>query len=78
MLSTFSPNRVPVGTQVTITGTGLADTIRVTFNGVKASFTVNSAGTQISTTVPSGATSGKLTITTTGISVAFSAPFLVD
>jgi uncharacterized repeat protein (TIGR03803 family) len=79
VLSTFSPSRGPVGTQVTITGAGLADTSAVTFNGVKAAFTVNLDGTQITATVPSGATSGKLVIKTPGSLITFPdyMPFIV-
>ena len=44
---------VMVGTLVTITGTGLTQETKVTFNAVSASFTVNS-DTQITATVPAG------------------------
>jgi hypothetical protein len=61
----FSPPSGPVGTPVTITGTGLTQTTQVTFNGTVASFTVNS-DTQVTANVPTGATTGKIAITTPG------------
>jgi hypothetical protein len=62
----FKPTSGPVGTQVTITGTGLTGTSKVTFGGVKATaFTVNS-GTEIKATAPTGAKTGKVTITMAG------------
>jgi hypothetical protein len=65
-LQTFKPPSGPVGTAVTITGTGLTQTTAVTFGGVKAtSFKVN-ADTQVTATVPSGAKSGKISVTTNG------------
>jgi large repetitive protein len=66
-ISSFSPSSGPVGTSVTINGTGLSGTTAVKFGGVAAtSFSVNPSGTQISTTVPSGAVTGKITVTTPG------------
>jgi hypothetical protein len=54
-ISSFSPTSGPVGTTVTITGSGFTGTTRVLFGVVKAtSFTVNS-DTSITTTVPVGA-----------------------
>ncbi len=61
----FLPLTGPVGTSVTITGTGFQDSSPATsvkFNGTAASFTIDS-GTQITATVPVGATSGKITVT---------------
>ena len=65
VLSSFNPTSGPVGTQVTISGTGFIGATSVTFGGVKATFTVNSA-TTITATVPSGAVSGKIKITAPG------------
>ncbi|MFI9366707.1 IPT/TIG domain-containing protein [Kitasatospora sp. NPDC053057] len=52
-----SPNAGPTagGTQVTITGTGLASTDQVTFNGIRAPFEVVSDTTLTATAPPSGA-----------------------
>ena len=55
-----------VGTRVTILGNNLKGSTSVTFNGTSATFTVNSTGTAITTTVPSGATTGFVTVTTSG------------
>jgi uncharacterized repeat protein (TIGR03803 family) len=64
VVSGFTPTSGPVGTQVTITGTGFLGATQVTFNGTKAaSITVNGA-TSITATVPTGATSGRLTVKT--------------
>jgi hypothetical protein len=66
-ISSFSPSSGPVGTSVTINGTGLTGATAVKFGGVAASsFSVNPSGTQITATVPSGAVTGKITVTTAG------------
>src|SRR5258708_1402266 len=66
IVSSVTPTSGPVGTQVTITGSGLTGATKVTFGGVKAtSYTVNS-GTTIAVTVPAGAISGKVAVTTGG------------
>ena len=62
----FSPPSGPVGTVVTITGTGLLQTSEVAFGGKLATqFTVNS-DTQITATVPTGAKTGKIAVETPG------------
>jgi uncharacterized repeat protein (TIGR03803 family) len=72
----FAPPSGPVGTPVVITGTGLTQASKVTFNGTSATFTVNS-DTQITATVPTGATTGKIGVTTTGGSAASATSFTV-
>lgn len=64
-LTSFSPASGPAGTQVKITGSSLTQTTKVTFGGVKATFTVDS-GTLVTATVPASAKTGKITITTLG------------
>ena len=64
-ITNFTPTSGPVGTKVTITGSGFIGATKVTFGGVKASYTVNS-GTQITATVPTGAITGKIAVTTPG------------
>jgi hypothetical protein len=59
----FSPTSGPVGTKVTINGTNFTGATKVTFGGVKATFTVNS-DTMITATVPTGAKTGKIQVTT--------------
>jgi hypothetical protein len=66
LVKTFSPSSGPLGTSVTITGTGLINTTRVTFGGVLATtFTANS-DTQVTAAVPTGAKTGRIAITTPG------------
>ena len=66
VITSFLPAAGPVGTAVTLTGTGFTGATAVTFGGAAAaSFNVVSA-TQISATVPAGATTGKVTVTTAG------------
>ena len=67
-ITSFTPPCGPVGTVVTITGTGFSDApspvSAVTFNGTAATaFTVNS-DTQITATVPTGATTGTIVVST--------------
>jgi hypothetical protein len=64
-ISSFSPTSGPVGTNVTITGTGLTGTTKVTFAGTNAAFTVVS-DTSLSATVPGGAATGLIALTTPG------------
>ena len=76
-ITSFDPPSGPVGTPVTVTGTGLAQTTKVTFGGVKATvFTVNS-DTQVTATVPAGAQTGKIAITTPGGTAASATNFTV-
>lgn len=66
-VTSVSPNTGPTtgGTEVTIIGTGLADTDQVTFNGTPAAFAVISDTTLTATTPPSG-TDGTVDVTVTG------------
>jgi uncharacterized repeat protein (TIGR03803 family) len=74
-ISSISPSSGPVGTAVSITGTGLTQTTKVTLGSVVAPFTINS-DSSLSVTVPAGAKTGKFTVTTAGGS-ATSATFTV-
>ncbi len=74
---TFSPSSGPVGTLVTLTGSGLMQTSKVTFNGLSATFTVVS-DTEVTATVPTGATTGKIVITTKGGKAQSAANFTVN
>jgi uncharacterized repeat protein (TIGR03803 family) len=76
-MTSFSPSSGAVGTLVTITGTGLKQTIKVTFSGKSASFTVVS-DTEVTATVPTGATTGKIIVTTKGGSVTSATSFTVN
>jgi uncharacterized repeat protein (TIGR03803 family) len=72
------PTSGAAGKNVTILGTNLTGATAVSFDGTAATFKVVSA-TEITTTVPSGATSGTVTVTTSGgtklsSNVAFQVP----
>ncbi len=76
-ISSFTPPSGPVGTSVIITGTGLEQTTKVTFDGKSGSFTVNSDA-KVTADVPTGATTGKIAVTTKGGSAASTASFTVN
>jgi IPT/TIG domain len=77
-ITSFTPTHGPVGTVVTITGTGFTGATGVTFNTTAATtFTVNSA-TQITATVPTGATTGKIKVTVGGGTVTSTDDFVVS
>lgn len=75
-ITSFTPASGPVGTSVTINGTGFTGTTSVKFNGVAASYTVNS-DIQITAVVPAGATTGKITVTNAGGTATSSTNFTV-
>jgi len=70
------PHVGPSGTAVTILGTDLSQTTKVTFNGTAAAFTLVSP-TEITTTVPPGATTGKIRVVTSGDALLSELPFTV-
>ncbi|RYX85078.1 hypothetical protein EON83_07475 [bacterium] len=80
-ITTFSPTSGPVGTQITIEGSGFQGVTGVTIGGASASFTVVSA-TRLTAIVPGNAVSGKVTVTTAGGTAAsagvFSMPPRID
>jgi hypothetical protein len=53
-IKSISPTSGPVGTSITVTGSGFTGATKVTVGGKSGSFTVNSS-TQITVTVPIGA-----------------------
>src|SRR6266480_4953748 len=75
-ITSFTPGSGPVGTSVTISGTNFTGASAVLFNGTSASFTVNSA-TSIAATVPSGATTGPISVTTSGGTASSASGFTV-
>jgi uncharacterized repeat protein (TIGR03803 family) len=77
-ISSFTPTSGPVGTQVTITGTGLTGATKVTFGSVKATVFTVISGTQVKATVPAGAKTGKIGITTAGGSATSKSTFTVN
>src|SRR6478735_3956412 len=67
VIAGFNPSSGPVGTKVTITGSGFAPGQVVTFNGVAASKPkFNPAGTKIVAEVPPLATSGLIRVAQPG------------
>src|SRR5207237_9783820 len=75
-ITSFSPTSGAVGTAVTITGVSLKQTTKVTFHGVKATFTVNS-DTRVTAIVPRGALTGRIAITTPGGTATSATSFTV-
>ena len=75
-ITSFSPTSGPVGTNVTINGTGLTGATAVTFNSVSGSFIVTS-DTVIQATVPAGATTGPVSVTTPGGAATSASNFTV-
>ncbi len=65
-ITSFSPTTGIVGTSVVLTGTALGTASAVRFNGVNAPGFVVNSGTQITVSVPSGATTGPVSVSTTG------------
>jgi len=59
----FTPHEGPVGTLVTVTGSGFSDALRVTLGRAEAAFTVRSDEV-IVLTVPADARSGPISVTT--------------
>ena len=76
-ITSFTPTSGPVGTTVTLTGTGFSGATTVSFNGTPASFTATS-DTSISTPVPSGAATGPITVTTPAGTATSSRSFRVS
>jgi len=64
-ISRLAPTKGAPGTAVTITGINLSGASAVAFNGTPAAIGTNTA-TKITTTVPTGATTGTVSVTTSG------------
>lgn len=76
-IKTFNPASGAVGTSVTITGSGLTQTTRITFNETLAPGFVVNSDTSITVNVPTGATTGKIVATTKGGSATSATNFTV-
>jgi large repetitive protein len=66
LIRSFAPRKGPVGKQVEITGVSLAQTTGVSFGGVAATQFEIDSNTEVTATVPTGATTGTITVTTSG------------
>ncbi len=75
-LCSVSPATGPVGSSVTVGGSGFTGATSVTVNGTAAAFTVSSPG-QIALTVPNGATSGPIRVATRNGTATSSTSFTV-
>ena len=75
-ITSFTPASGPIGTVVTLTGTGFTGATAVTFNGVTAAHSMVS-DTQITATVPAGTTTGPVRVTTPGGTATSAANFEV-
>lgn len=64
-ITSFAPANGPVGTVVTVTGTGMSTVNAARVGSVGASFVVDSA-TQVRVTVPTGATTARIELTAGG------------
>ena len=73
----FTPAFGPVGTRVSITGTGLAGATAVTINGTGAALVAGGTATSLTATVTSANTSGLITVTTPLGTVTSATPFSV-
>ena len=63
LVADITPTSGPVGTSVTVTGSGFTGATAVQFNGTPSAFSVTS-DSRIAATVPAGATSGTVAVTT--------------
>jgi hypothetical protein len=76
-ISGFTPASGPVGTSVAITGSFFTASTTVAFNGVSATSVAVTNSTTLTATVPGGATSGTITVATSGGTAASATPFTV-
>ncbi len=72
----FKPDIGPVGTSVTVSGSGFVGVTGVAFNGVAADFKASS-GTLITATVPAGAATGPISVAVLKAVVASKSAFVV-
>jgi hypothetical protein len=66
VISSFSPVSGPIGTTVTVNGSGFTGVSSVKFNGVSTPQFYVSSSTKLFARVPFWATTGKISVTTSG------------
>ena len=76
-ITSFTPALGPVGTVVTITGTGFTGVPAVAINGTAATNVAVVSATSLRATVAAGTTSGLITVTTAAGTAISATPFLV-
>jgi FG-GAP-like repeat/IPT/TIG domain/Secretion system C-terminal sorting domain/FG-GAP repeat len=79
-ISSFSPTTGAEGASVVITGTDFAATTAgntVKFNGTSATV-IDASTTRLTVTVPSGATTGKISVTRSGVTVTSASDFTLS
>lgn len=79
-ITSFAPTSGPIGTTVTISGTGfdpVAANNAVAFNGVPAASPSLASATSLTVTVPAGATTGTITVTNSNGTGASSSSFVI-
>ncbi|MDP9362259.1 MAG: Ig-like domain repeat protein, partial [Acidobacteriota bacterium] len=76
VITGFSPTSGPIGTSVSITGSGFTGVTAVKFNGAIASYTFNSDMSRA--IVPSGATTGPISVTTSAGTGTSSTNFTIN
>jgi IPT/TIG domain len=76
-VTSFTPTCGPVGTSVTITGTGFTGATAVDFNGTDDTTLQGLTDTTVTAQVPAGATTGKITVETPGTDTPSASVFVV-
>ena len=76
-ITSFTPAFGPVGTVVTLTGTGFIGAPAVRFNGTAATNVTVVSATSLTAKVGSGSSSGLITVATSAGTVSSATPFLV-
>ncbi len=76
-ITSFTPLTGPVGTGVTITGSGFVGATSVTFNNITATVSNVVSANSITATVPAGATTGRVRVITPGNTAVSAVNFTV-
>ncbi len=76
-VTTFSPASGAVDSVIQISGSNFADSTTVRFNGIASASVTKSSSSTLQAKVPAGATSGKISVTTTGGTATSTADFTV-
>ena len=76
-VTSFTPSSGPVGTLVTVKGSGFGGVSDVQFNGVSTGALTSVSATRVKATVPVGAATGPITVMTPAGSATSAAAFTV-